>query len=88
MTKIDMELMNLVAAYTGSVTRCRPGRAHAPAEHKPMVSKSVEWLKQHRAYKPIKDAKAERKRLRRERSQRERIAKRNAAIHVRIGELE
>ena len=88
MSKIELEMMNLIAAYTGPMTQCRTGQARAPAEQTPMVNKAVEWLKQHRKDKPIKDAKAERKRLRRARSQKERIAKRNAAIRMRISESE
>jgi hypothetical protein len=86
MTKMDLETMNLVAAYTRPVTRCRPGRARAPAERKPMVNKAVAWLKEHRVDKPVKNAKAVRKRLKRASSERERMARRNAAIRTRIGE--
>jgi hypothetical protein len=96
MTTIDENTRKALADYTGPVTRCRPGRARAPAEKAAgmtgaappkkavvMNRATVEWLKQHRADQPTKDVKAERKRLRRARAQRERIASRNAAVRKR-----
>jgi hypothetical protein len=86
MTIVDEKMRKAIADYTGPVTRCRPGRARAPAKKAPaMKGATAEWLKQHRADKPTKDLKAERKRLRRARAQRERIPRRNAAVRKRLG---
>jgi hypothetical protein len=79
------EMMKAVASYTGPVTRCRPGRARAPAKKALAMNGAVEWLKQHRADQPTKDPEADRKRLRRARAQRERVARRNAAVRKRVG---
>jgi hypothetical protein len=65
--------------------RCPPGPARAPAKYAAVANAAAEWLKQHRADQPTKNAKAERKRLRRARAQRERMARQNAAVHTRIG---
>jgi hypothetical protein len=85
MTKIDEKMRKALADYTGSVTRCRLGRARAPTNSEPPMNDAVEWLKQHRTDKPTKDARAERKRLRRARAQRERLSRRNAAIRNQFG---
>ena len=44
------------------------------------------WLSEHRKV-VVKDEKAKRRQLRKARAQRERIAKRNAAIRKRIGDI-
>jgi hypothetical protein len=87
MSKVDPEMLKLVAAYTGPITPCRPGRARAPLEHIPVPSKTATFLKEHRADKGVKDVKAARKRQERARAQRERIAQRNAAIRRRIAQV-
>src|ERR1700674_4078216 len=87
MTKIDQKMRKALADYTGPVTRCPPGLARAPAKYAAVTNDAVEWLKQHRAEKPTKDAKAERKRLRRARALQERIAMRNAAVRKQIGKV-
>ncbi len=85
--KISDDTRQAVTAYTGPVRQCRPGRARAPASSPPPASnKAVAWLNAHRGERPIKDAKAERSRMRRVRAQREWIDKRNAALKRRIGE--
>jgi hypothetical protein len=85
MTDIDEKMRKAVAAYAGPVTRCPAGLARAPAQIALVMNDAAEWLKQHRADKPTKDAKAERKRRKRARAQRERTARRNAAVRKRIG---
>jgi hypothetical protein len=79
MKKIDDDAMKAVAANTGPVTRCPPGRACAP-EPVGKPGEAARWLHEHRGDLPVIDPKAERRRRRMERAQRERIAARNAAI--------
>lgn len=85
MTEIDEKMRKPLADYTASVTRYPPGRARAPADSAPRANDAVEWLKWHRKNKPTKDKTAERKRLRPARAQRERLARRNAAIRNEFG---
>ena len=85
MAKIDEKMHKALADYAGPVTRCPPGPARAPAKYAAVANAAAEWLKQHRADQPTKNAKAERKRLRRARAQRERMARQNAAVRERIG---
>ena len=74
-----------IAAYAGPVTRCPPGKARAPAEKKAVVRNvSVEWLKQNRNARPIRDKKAERRKMRMAHAQQQRITKRNAALLKRV----
>lgn len=83
MAKIDEKMHKALADYAGPVTR--PGPARAPAKYAAVANAAAEWLKQHRADLPTKNAKAERKRLRRARAQRERRARQNAAVRKQIG---
>ena len=78
------EMRRAIATYTGPVTQCPPGRARAPAKKELVMNDAVEWLQQHQGDQRTKDAKAERKRRRRVRAQRERIARRNAAVRKRL----
>ena len=82
-TKINEEMQLAIGNYTGPITKCRPGRARAPAMAASTAKKnaSVEWYA-----KPIKDQKAMRKQMRILRAQQSRIAERNAAIKRWIGE--
>jgi hypothetical protein len=84
--KIMEEMKQAISNYTGSVTRCPPGKARAPAEGAVLKKiASVEWLRQHRHIKPIADPDAMRRQTRIQRGQRSRIAERNAAIKRRLG---
>ena len=67
MTKIDENMRKALADYIGAVTRCPPGHARAPAKKELLMNDAVEWLQQHQGDQRTKDAKAERKRLRRAR---------------------
>jgi hypothetical protein len=82
-TKINEEMQLAIGNYNGPITKCRPGRARAPAMAASTAKKnaSVEWYA-----KPIKDQKAMRKQMRILRAQQSRIAERNAAIKRWIGE--
>ena len=62
----EEEAMQLgLAAYSGPVKRCPPGKARAPAANeKAVMSRSVEWLKQNRHARPISDKKAVRRQMR------------------------
>ena len=85
--KIMEEMKQAISNYTGSVTRCPPGKARAPVEGAVLKKNaSVEWLRQHRYIKPITDPDAMRRQVRIQRGQRSRIAERNAAIKKRLGE--
>jgi hypothetical protein len=84
--KITEQMKHAIATYVGPVTRCPTGRARAPSVATVVMNASVEWLKCHRGNRPIRDPKAERKRMRMARAERERIAKRNAAVRNGINE--
>ena len=84
MTKVDTELMKAVAAYSGPVTRFRPGKARG-AEMPRKEDRAKRWLNAHRDDVPLRDEKAERRRRRMVRAERDRIAKRNAAMCKRNG---
>jgi hypothetical protein len=84
MTKIDIEMMKAVAAYSGPVRRCRPGKARGedlPKKEDP----AGRWLNGHRGDVPLRDVKAERRRRRMARAERDRVAKRNALVRKRSG---
>ena len=49
-----------------------------------MRNASVEWLKQNRNARPIRDKKAERRKIRMAHAQQQRITKRNAALLKRV----
>lgn len=79
------QMRQAIAIYAGPVTQCPPGKARAPAEKKTVVrNASVEWLKQNRNARPIRDKKAERRKMRMAHAQQQRIAKRNAALLKRV----
>jgi hypothetical protein len=79
MKQIDDATTQAIAAYTGPVTRCPPGRACGPEPvRKPR--EAARWLHEHRGDLRVVDQKTKRRRRRMERAQRERIATRNAAI--------
>jgi hypothetical protein len=82
-TKINEEMQLAIGNYTGPITKCRPGRARAPAM---AASTAKKMLPSNGTPKPIKDQKAMRKQMRILRAQQSRIAERNAAIKRRIGE--
>jgi hypothetical protein len=73
-----------LTAYEGQVTRCPPGKPRAPTQKRVVRNASVEWLKQNRKVRPIRDKKAERRKLRMTHAQQQRIAKRNAALLKRV----
>jgi hypothetical protein len=78
------QMRQAIATYAGPVTRCPPGKARAPAEKTVMRNASVEWLKQNRNAQPIRDKKAEYRKMRMARAKQQRIAKRNAALLKRV----
>ena len=53
-----------IANYAGPVTQCPQGKARAPAKKKVVRNASVEWLKQNRNARPIRDKNAERRKMR------------------------
>ena len=77
MTKIETEMLKALTAYTGPVTRCRPAKARG-ADLPEEIGRAKRWLNGHRDDVPLRDEKAERRRRRLARAQRDRIAKRNA----------
>ena len=79
------QMTQVVAAYPGPVTRCSPGKARAPAKKKVVRNASVEWLKQNRSARTIRDKKAERRKIRIAHARQQRISKRNAALLKRVG---
>ena len=84
MTKIEIEMMKAIAAYSGPVKRCRPGKARAadpPKKH----DRAQQWLNGHGGNLPLRDKTAERRKLRVERAERERIEQRNTAVRKRNG---
>lgn len=79
------QMRQAIANYAGPVTRCPPGNARAPAEKKTVMrNASVEWLKQNRNARPIRDKKAEHRKMRMAHAQQQRISKRNAALLKRV----
>ena len=79
MTKIEIEMLKVLATYTGPVIRCPPGKARG-AEMPKSKDRARQWLNGHRDDVPLRDEKAERRRKRMERAERARIAKRNASV--------
>ena len=79
MTKIEIEMLKAVAAYSGPVTRCPPGKARG-ADPQEREYGARQWLNGHRDDVPLRDEKAERRRQRMARAERARIAKRNASV--------
>jgi hypothetical protein len=84
MTKIEIEMLKAVAAYSGPVRRCRPGKARG-AETPREEDRAQQWLNGHRDDVPLRDEKAERRRRRMARAERARIAQRNAFVRKRGG---
>jgi hypothetical protein len=88
MTEIDEKaverMRQAITAYAGPVRRCPPGKARAPAAAAVVMNESVEWLKQHRGVRPIRNAKAARRQMRIVHAQKQRIVRRNAAVLKRI----
>jgi hypothetical protein len=79
MTRIETEMLKALATYNGPVTRYRPGKARG-AEMPKNEDRAQQWLNGHRDDVPLRDEKAERRRRRMARAERDRIAKRNAAV--------
>jgi hypothetical protein len=86
--KTTEQMRQAIATYAGPVTRCPPGRARAPAEAAVVKNASVEWLRQNRDARPLRDTKAVRRRMRMVRAQQQRVAKRNAPLLKRINKQE
>jgi hypothetical protein len=84
MTKIEIEMMRALAAYSGPVKRCRPGKARG-ADLPKEEDRAQRWLNGHRGKVPLRDSKAERRKRRMERAERERITKGNALVKKRKG---
>ena len=82
MTKIVSEMPEALAAYHGPVTKCPPGQARG-ADLPRKEDRTQRWLNGHRGDVPLRDEKAERRRKRVARAERERIAKRNASVRKR-----
>jgi hypothetical protein len=85
-TKISVQMRTALTAYTGPITKCPAGKPRGKVVK--LRDAADRWLNKHRASSlMIKDEKAERRKVRLARAQRERIANRNAAIRKRIGEV-
>ena len=82
MTKIEIEMIKALAAYSGPVKRCRPGKARG-ADLPKKDDRAQQWLNAHRNDARLRDNKAERRKWRIERAERERITKRNALVKKR-----
>jgi hypothetical protein len=82
--KAIKQMRRAITNYARPVMRCPPGRARAPAETAVVINASVEWLKENRDVRPIRDAKAARRKMRMARAQQQRIAKRNVALLGRV----
>ena len=84
MTKIDIEMLEALAAYSGPVKRCPPGKARG-ADLPKRKDRGQRWLHAHRDDVPSRDEKAVRRKQRMARAEREGIAKRNAFVRKRNG---
>jgi hypothetical protein len=84
-SKISEQMRTALATFTGSVTKCPAGKARGKVVKLTKRDHVDRWLSVHRKV-VVKDEKAKRRQLRKARAQRERIAKRNAAIRKRIGD--
>ena len=84
MTKIDGKMLEALAAYSGPVTRCPPGKARG-ADLPKRKDRGQRWLHAHGDYVPSREKKAERRKKRMARAERDRIAKRNAFVRKRNG---
>jgi hypothetical protein len=54
MTKIEIEMMRALAAYSGPVKRCRPGKARG-ADLPKKDDRAQQWLNGHRDDVPLRD---------------------------------
>jgi hypothetical protein len=79
MPKIEIEMLNALAAYSGRVKRCPPGKARG-ADLPKKEGRNRNWLNGHCNDVTVRDDKAERRRQRMARAERARIAKRNAFV--------
>jgi hypothetical protein len=79
------QMRKAIEDYAGPLTKCPPGKARAPVEVAVFKNESVEWLKQNRNARPIRNKKVERRKKRMAHAQQQRIAERNAALLNRVG---
>lgn len=79
------QMREAIKRYAGPVKKCPPGKARAPVEVVVFKNESVEWLKQNRTARPIRDKKATRRNMRMARAKRQRIVERNATLFNRVG---
>jgi hypothetical protein len=86
-TKISEQMRTALAAYTGPITKYPAGKPLGKVVNFTKRDEADHFLSVHRSDTPIRDERAERRRLRLARAQRERIANGNAAIRKRIGEV-
>jgi hypothetical protein len=89
-TKISEQMRTALAAYAGyagPITKYPAGKPRGKVVNFTKRDEADHWLSVHRSDTLIRDEKAERRRLRLARAQRERIANGNAAIRKRIGEV-
>jgi hypothetical protein len=84
MTKIETEMLNALAAYSGPIRRCLPGKARG-ADVPKKDDRAQQWLNGHRDDVPLRDETADRRRRRMARAERDRIVKRNAVVRKRNG---
>jgi hypothetical protein len=82
---IREQMRMALATYTGPITKCPAGKPRGKAVKFAKPNRPNRWLNLHRNDVAEKDTKAESRRLRMARAQRERTATRNAAIKRRIG---
>jgi hypothetical protein len=86
--EIEERLRNAVAAYTGPVTVCPPGKARAPNECTRHRDRASQWLAKHWNAPRTESDLVKRRRIRMVRQRRERIATRNGALLKLIGKQE
>jgi hypothetical protein len=84
MTKIEIEMMRALAAYSGPVKRCRPGKARG-AELPKKDDRTQRWLNAHCSDAPLQNGKTGRRKRRMALAERARIEKRNALLRKRNG---
>jgi hypothetical protein len=84
MTKVDLEMIKALAAYSGPVKRCRPGKARGVDLPK-KGDRTQGWLDRRSKDARSQDERTARRKRRIERAQRERIEKRNAMVRKRNG---
>jgi hypothetical protein len=85
-TKISEQMRTALAAYSGPITKHPAGKSRGKVVKFTKRDRADRWLSAQRK-DVVKDEKAKRRQLRMVRAQRERIAKRNAAIRKRIGDI-